>query len=130
MRAPPPQWRLTHRRRAFGGVSGQHPMRKFTLAAIMAATAVLGGGAVAFAQSAARVYNGPVWELSYIETEPGRFDDYAAYLNQGWRASLEEAKKTGDVLDYKVLAVANPRDDEPDVMLLIKYKNMAVFDRS
>jgi hypothetical protein len=45
-------------------------------------------------------------------------------------AVQEAAKKRGDVLDYKVLAVDNPRDHEPDVILMVEFKNMAVFDRS
>jgi hypothetical protein len=83
------------------------------------------------AQSAERVYDqGSVWQISYIETKPGMFDDYMKYLSTSWRALQEEQKKAGDVLSYKVLAVDTPRDHEPDVILMVEYKNMAVFDRS
>jgi len=34
------------------------------------------------------------------------------------------------VLDYKVLTVADPRDNEPDLYLLVEWKNMAAFDTS
>lgn len=85
----------------------------------------------AHAQSAERVYDqGSVWQISYIETKPGMFDDYMKYLSTSWRALQEEQKKAGDVLSYKVLAVDTPRDHEPDVILMVEYKNMAVFDRS
>lgn len=83
------------------------------------------------AQTAPRVYdNGTVWEISYIETKPGMFDDYMAYLNGPWKQLQESARKAGDVVSYKVLAVQAPRDDEPDVILMVEYRNMAVFDRS
>jgi len=85
----------------------------------------------AMAQNAARTYDlGPVWQVSYIETKPGMFDDYMAYLNSTWRNIQEAEKAKGDVLDYRVLSVESPRDGEADVILMIQYKNMAVFDRS
>jgi hypothetical protein len=84
----------------------------------------------AHAQNAERVYDqGTVWQISYIETKPGMFDDYMKYLSTSWRALLEEQKKKGDVVSYKVLAVDSPRDHEPDVILMVEFKNMAVFDR-
>jgi hypothetical protein len=53
-----------------------------------------------------------------------------AYLNSTWSKFQEAGKKRGEVLDYKVLSVNNPRDHEPDVILMIEYRNMGVFDRS
>jgi len=104
-------------------------MKSFIRAAALAATLTLAAGAVS-AQTAERVYdNGPVWVISYVETKPGMFDDYMAYLSTKWREVNEADKKAGVVLDYKVLAVDSPRDHEPDVILMIQFKNMAVFDR-
>lgn len=82
------------------------------------------------AQNAPRTYDlGPVWQISYVETKPGMFDDYMAYLNSTWRGIQEADKKRGDVLDYRVIAVESPRDGEPDVILMVQLKNMAVLDR-
>jgi len=104
-------------------------MKSFIRAAALAATLTLAAGAVS-AQTAERVYdNGPVWVISYVETKPGMFDDYMAYLSTKWREVNEADKKAGVVLDYKVLAVDSPRDHEADVILMIQFKNMAVFDR-
>lgn len=102
-------------------------LRAAALGVALSVTAVAG----AQAQSAPRVYeNGSVWSVSYIETKPGMFDDYMAYLNTGWRQSNELRKKAGDVLSYKVLVLPYPRDGGPDMVLMIEFKNMAVFDRS
>lgn len=88
------------------------------------------GALAAQGQTAERVYdNGPVWVISYIETKPGMFDDYMAYLSTKWRDVNEADKRAGYVLDYKVLSLADTRDHEADVMLMIEYKNMAAFDR-
>jgi hypothetical protein len=98
------------------------------IAALVASLAL--AGAVQ-AQTAERVYdNGPVWQIAYIETKPGMFDDYMAYLDSTWRNIQEAYKKNGDVLDYRILAVDSPRDGEPDVILMTEFKNMSVFDRS
>ncbi|MBA4012652.1 MAG: hypothetical protein C0481_12355 [Phenylobacterium sp.] len=98
---------------------------------LAAAALALGLSSAAMAQNAPRTYDlGPVWQISYIETKPGMFDDYMSYLNSTWRNIQEADKARGDVLDYRVLAVDNPRDGEADVILMIEYKNMAVFDRS
>ena len=106
-------------------------MKKLAGAAF-AATLFIGCAAgSARAQTAERTYdNGPVWTVGYVETKPGMFDDYLAYLAGPWKALQEAGKKRGDILDYKVLAVDSPREHESDVILLVQYKNMGVFDRS
>ncbi|TAL33580.1 MAG: hypothetical protein EPN98_11265 [Phenylobacterium sp.] len=103
-----------------------------TITRTMAATVAAGllAGA-AHAQTAPRVYeNGTVWQISHIETKPGMFDEYMAYLNGQWRASNEAGIKAGDIISYKILQVNAARDKEPDLILMIEFKNMAVFDAS
>jgi len=91
----------------------------------------LTGGLAAHAQAVERVYDtGSVWRVSAIEVKPGMFNTYMKYLSENWRAIQETGKKRGDVLSYKILRVDAPRDHEPDLYLLVEYKNMAVFDES
>jgi hypothetical protein len=106
-------------------------MKNILATAALGVVLGLGGFGAGQAQNAPRVYeNGPVWSISYIETKPGMFDDYMAYLNTSWKQSNEVQKKLGDVLSYKVLAINTPADHAPDVILMVEYKNMAVLDRS
>ena len=106
-------------------------IRKFVFAALGAAIAFGGMTGAAQAQTAERVYdNGSVWNVSYIETKPGMFDEYMAYLNGPWRSIQEASKKDGDILSYKILSIGENRDNEPNLVLMVEYKNMAVFDRS
>jgi len=70
-----------------------------------------------------------VWSVSFIETHAGHFDDYIANLNNIWRRYLDEQKKDGDVLSYKMIPIAFPRDGEPNLMLMVEFKNWAAFDR-
>lgn len=81
--------------------------------------------------AADRVYQdgGSVWAVSFIETKPGHFDDYIEDLSQVWRRYLDEQKKDGQVLSYKMIPISFPRDGEPDLMLMVEFKNWAAFDR-
>ena len=66
---------------------------------------------------------GSVWEFSYIQTEPGQFEKYVDWLSGNWRKINELQKKEGVVVSYHILAVNNPRNGEPDLVLAIEYKD-------
>ena len=77
-----------------------------------------------------RVYeSGSVWSVAYVETKPGHFDGYLSDLSNVWKKFMDEQIQLGDVLSYKILSVSAPRDNEPDLMLLVEYKNWAVYDK-
>lgn len=102
---------------------------RFTMFA--AAVALLAVAAPAVAQDAPRVYDqGPVVTVTYIKVEPGQLRTYMANLNGVWRRQQEEGKKRGDVLYYGVYQVVTPRPGEPDIELVVAYKNAAVMDTS
>jgi hypothetical protein len=83
------------------------------------------------AQDAPRPYDqGPVWEITHIQTKPGHFEDYMKVVAGPWRRTQEALKKVGAVVDYKVLNLADARDGEADLILLVEWKNMGVFDAS
>ena len=86
--------------------------------------------AISTAQAADRIYNdgGSVWTVSFIETKPGHFDDYIANLNQIWRRYLDQQVEDGHVLSYKMIPISFPRDGEPNLMLMVEFKNWAAFD--
>lgn len=87
--------------------------------------------APASAQDNTRVYDqGSVWNVSYVRTKPGQFNAYLNDLSKVWRVYLEDSKKDGDVLSYRVLSVASPRDGEANLILMVEFKNFATFDRS
>lgn len=57
---------------------------------------------------------------------PGRFDDYIENLNSIWKKYLDAQD---DVLSYKMIPIAFPRDSEPNLMLMVEYENWAAFDK-
>jgi len=89
--------------------------------------AVAGVASSAIAQE--RVYdNGPAWDVASIQTKPGHFDDYMRFVAKTWRAEQEQLKRAGYVIDYKVFSTIDARDNEPDVLLAVEWKNMAALD--
>jgi hypothetical protein len=73
---------------------------------------------------------GTVWDYGEIKTIDGHFDDYMKWLAGPWKEQQEALKKAGMIKSYKVLLVADPRKDEPDIILATEYANMAAFDIS
>ena len=66
---------------------------------------------------------GSVWEASRIDVLPGQFENYMDYLATTWKKNQEMAKAEGIVLDYRVLATNNARAGEPDLILIVEYKD-------
>jgi hypothetical protein len=56
------------------------------------------------------------------------WDAYMSWLQTGWKKSLEAQKAAGIVLGYAVYGTQARSLDEPDLYLVVTYKNMATFD--
>src|SRR5579862_5107524 len=97
---------------------------------IAAGAALLGLAAVS-AQAVADDHaytEGPVVNVSAIRTEYGHFDDYMKYLDTTWKAEQEAGKKAGFIVSYKVVTVEPRGENDPDIYLVIYYKNWAAID--
>ena len=68
---------------------------------------------------------GPVINVYSIRTAPGKFDDYMNFLDTIWKATQESAKKAGYVENYKVVKVEPRTENDPDIYLIVYYKNWA-----
>jgi len=87
--------------------------------------------APALAQSEGPSYDkGSVWEFADVKTVDGHFDEYMKWLSGPWQEQQEALKKGGFIKSYKVLLVDSPRKDEPDIVLVTEYANMAAFDKT
>jgi hypothetical protein len=71
---------------------------------------------------------GPVMTVSFIRTEPGKFDEYVRYLSNTYKKVMEEYKKQGIIMDYAVYNAVPRNPQDPDLILTITYKNMAALD--
>ena len=81
------------------------------------------------AQAGVTYNEGPVTAVTYLKIEYGHFDEYVDWLNSTWKPLNEAKKKAGFIIDYKVFAARPKTPDEPNVIFMITYPNMASFDR-
>jgi hypothetical protein len=57
------------------------------------------------------------------------FDNYMKYLATTYKSLMEEYKKQGIIVDYKVYQANETHSrTEPDLILVVTYKNMAALD--
>jgi hypothetical protein len=71
---------------------------------------------------------GPVVNVAGIRTEYGKFDDYMNYLATTWKPEQEAAKKAGYIISYRVVTVEPRGENDPDIYLVVNYKNWAALD--
>ena len=71
---------------------------------------------------------GPVVNVAAIRTEAGKFDEYMKWLDTVWKAGQEAGKKMGDVLSYRVVTVEPRGENDPDLYLVVNFKNWATAD--
>jgi hypothetical protein len=72
---------------------------------------------------------GPVWRVTLVKVKPNQLDAYLTSLRQNSKPLLEEEKRTGVIVDYKVFlkeTTNNPQDW--DLALAVEYKNHAALD--
>jgi hypothetical protein len=73
--------------------------------------------------------DGPVTQVAYIQVEYGRFAEYVDWLNSTWKPNMEALKKAGLIIDYKVFRAFPKSPDQPNVIMMTTYKNMAALDK-
>lgn len=83
----------------------------------------------ASAQLGVTYTEGPVTAVTYLKIEYGHFDEYVEWLNAYWKPLNEAKKKAGLIVDYKVFTARPKTPEEPNVIFMITYPNMAGFDR-
>jgi hypothetical protein len=98
--------------------------------ALIVASALLVFSAGAVGQDARPYKEGPVTEVSYIRTKPGRFNDYIKYLGGSYKAQQDAMQKAGLIVGYRVFTVSPRTPQEADVILTVTYPNYAALDRS
>jgi hypothetical protein len=72
---------------------------------------------------------GPVWRVELIRVKPNHMDEYLASLQQASKPLVEEEKKEGLILDYKIFLKETMNDPQDwNVCIAIQYKNHAAMD--
>lgn len=72
---------------------------------------------------------GPVWRVQLIRVKPTQLDAYLTSLQQSTKPFIEEQKRQGAIVDYKVFLKETKHNPEDwDICVAIEYKNHAAMD--
>jgi hypothetical protein len=72
---------------------------------------------------------GPIWRVQLIRVKPTQMDAYLTSLRQSTKPLIEEEKKQGVIMDYKVfLKQTKSSPEDWDIAVAIEYKNYAAMD--
>jgi hypothetical protein len=72
---------------------------------------------------------GPVWRVSLIRVKPNHMDEYMSSLRQSTKPFIEEEKRQGLIMDYKIFVKETKNSPEDwDLCLAVEYKNHAALD--
>ena len=72
---------------------------------------------------------GSVWSVDFIRLKPGYNLEYGRELAATWKKMLDDQKKQGIVLSYKILTGAPSNRDDFTHMLMVEFPNYGVFDQ-
>ena len=72
---------------------------------------------------------GSVWVIEFIRVKPGHALDYGRELAATWKKVLDEQKKDGLVLSYKILTGFPSDRDDFSHLLMVEFPNYAAFDQ-
>jgi hypothetical protein len=111
-------------------ITGEQKMLKTIMILSVCLLAAFSLSLSARAQDTEGAYTeGPVVQVTYIHVEYGKLAEYVDWLNSTWKPTLEAMRKAGLVLDYKVFRASPKTLDQPNIFLMITFKNMAALDR-
>jgi hypothetical protein len=72
---------------------------------------------------------GPIWRVQLIRVKPTQMDAYLTSLRQSTKPLIEEQKRQGMIMDYKVFLKETKNNPEDwDICVAIQYKNHAAMD--
>ncbi|TAN16146.1 MAG: hypothetical protein EPN37_08550 [Chitinophagaceae bacterium] len=80
------------------------------------------------AQSDKPYTDGPVWQLSFVQTKTGMADAYIKDLSEHWAKMMKAAKEEGLIMDYKIFESNTATPSDWDLLLMVEVKNYAALD--
>ena len=72
---------------------------------------------------------GSVWAVEYVRVKQGRDLEYGRQLAETWKKAMDEHKKNGLVLSYKILAGPAANREDFTHLLMIEFPNYAALDQ-
>jgi hypothetical protein len=98
-------------------------MKKFLVIAVFATLFV----PALFAQE--NYSEGPIWRVSLVRVKPTHLDEYLTSLRQVSKPFIDEEKRQGLIVDYKIFLKETKNSPQDwDLCLAVEYKNHAALD--
>jgi hypothetical protein len=97
-------------------------------AALAMATLSMSTISSALADDSKSYTEGVVKQVTAIRIKPGMFDAYMKWLDTTGKQIRDDEKKAGLIVDYAVYQAQPRSPHDPDLYLVITYKNMAALD--
>ena len=69
-----------------------------------------------------------VYQVSTIDLEPNADAQYLNQMKRTWGTNMKVLKAEGLIEDYHIYKSINQYDGDFDLLLLVKYKNLAILD--
>ncbi|HWX32853.1 MAG TPA: hypothetical protein VNZ53_36160 [Steroidobacteraceae bacterium] len=98
------------------------------LAALAMATLSMSTISSVLADDSKSYTEGVVKQVTAIRIKPGMFDAYMKWLDTTGKQIRDDEKKAGLIVDYAVYQAQPRSPHDPDLYLVITYKNMAALD--
>ncbi len=70
-----------------------------------------------------------VWSVDFIRVKPGQDLEYGRRLADTWKKVMDEQKKQGVVLSYKILTGPPSSREDFTHLLMIEFPNFAALDQ-
>jgi len=102
-------------------------MRRIAIAASAAALTVA-GSAQAYEIYTDYAPSKEVWDVTMVNVNPNRIDDFLEGLEQTWVSGCDISKKQGTVLDCAIYVSDTAANRDFNVMLVMKYLSAAMQD--
>lgn len=80
------------------------------------------------AQSDKPYTDGPVWQLSFVQTKSGMAGAYIKDLSEHWAKLMTTAKDEGIIMDYKIFESHTATPSDWNLLLMVEVKNYAALD--
>ena len=71
---------------------------------------------------------GQVVNVTFVRIKSGGDEKYMKFLATQWKSLMEAAQKDNLILSYRVFSSPASTRDDWNLMLMVEYKNMSVFD--
>lgn len=72
---------------------------------------------------------GPIWRVQLIRVKPTHMDAYLTSLRQSTKPLLDEQKRQGTIMDYKIFLKETKNNPEDwDICVATEFKNHAALD--